>query len=274
MQSNLMPSDPETATRPRTPADVYDEVFVPALFNQFGPLVCALASVSPGDAVLDVACGTGACTLAAVAAAGPTGRVIGLDANPEMLAVARRKPAAVDWRDGRAEDLPFEAGRFDAIVSQFGLMFFTDPAAALSEMMRVLKPGGRLAVAVCDAVERSPGYGAFAALLERLFGAGIADAFRAPFVLGDEERLRALCAEAGIDRPEIVRIEGTVRFASVDALVATERACVWTLGGLLDDAGFDALRSQAATDLAPFAAVDGTVGFTMPALVITASKPG
>ena len=112
--------------------------------------------------MLDVACGTGALTLAAVEAVGPAGHVTGLDANPEMLAVARRKPVAVDWIEGRAEALPFGNGRFDAVVSQFAFMFFDDRPAALAEMMRVLRPGARLAVAVCDAVERSPGYGAFA----------------------------------------------------------------------------------------------------------------
>ena len=61
---------------------------------------------------------------------------------------------------------PCADGSFDAVVSQFGLMFFDDRVAALREMQRVLRPGGRLAVAVCDAVERSPGYGALAALLQ------------------------------------------------------------------------------------------------------------
>jgi ubiquinone/menaquinone biosynthesis C-methylase UbiE len=64
-------------------------------------------------------------------------------------------------------------------------MFFDDRAGALRQMMRVLRPGGRIAVAVCDAVENSPGYAAFAALLDRLFGTAVGDAFRAPFVLGD-----------------------------------------------------------------------------------------
>jgi ubiquinone/menaquinone biosynthesis C-methylase UbiE len=174
-----------TIAAARGPADIYDEAFVPALFAQWGPVVAEAAGVGPGERVLDVACGTGALTLAVADRVGPAGSVVGLDANPEMLAVARRKPTAIEWVEGRAEAPPLPDSSFDAVVSQFGLMFFDDRAGALRQMMRVLRPGGRIAVAVCDAVENSPGYAAFAALLDRLFGTAVGDAFRAPFVLGD-----------------------------------------------------------------------------------------
>jgi ubiquinone/menaquinone biosynthesis C-methylase UbiE len=234
--------------------------------------------------VLDVACGTGALTVAAAdrVAAGDSagdsaggaarGAVLGLDANPEMLAVARRKRPDVEWHEGRAESLPFPDASFDAVVSQFGLMFFNDRVAALREMHRVLRPGGRLAVAVCDALERSPGYAALAALLDRLFGERVGDSFRAPFALGDAAALRAMCEEAGIAEARVARREGTVRFASVDALVSTERACVWTLGGLLDDAQFERLLIEARSVFRPFVDAAGKVAFSMPALLITADK--
>jgi ubiquinone/menaquinone biosynthesis C-methylase UbiE len=154
----------------RGPAEVYDAQFVPALFAHWGPVVAAEANVHEGDRVLDVACGTGALTLAAAEVVGKAGSVVGLDVNPEMLAVARRKPVQIEWLEGRAEDLPLPDNSFDAVVSQFGFMFFEDMPQALREMMRVLRSGGTLAVAVCDAVENSPGYSAFARLLDRLFG--------------------------------------------------------------------------------------------------------
>ena len=256
----------------RSPADVYDEQFVPALFRHWGPVLCDAANITSGQRVLDVACGTGALTVSVADRVAPGGAVLGLDANPEMLAVARRKHADIEWHDGRAESLPFADASFDAVVSQFGLMFFDDRVGALREMQRVMRPGGRLAVAVCDALEHSPGYAALAALLERLFGKGVAEAFRAPFVLGDATALRALCVDADIAEASVIQRQGTVHFSSIDALVSSERACAWTLGGLLDDAQFERLRREAQSTFLPFVHAGGRVAFVMPALLICAAK--
>ncbi|MCZ4316776.1 class I SAM-dependent methyltransferase [Comamonadaceae bacterium G21597-S1] len=255
-----------------SPADVYDEQFVPALFRQWGPVVCDIAHIAPGQKVLDVACGTGALTVEVARRVGSGGAAHGLDASPQMLAVARRKHAAIDWHDGRAESLPFDDAHFDAVVSQFGLMFFDDRVAALREMLRVLRPGGRLVVAVCDALEHAPAYASLARLLDELFGTPVGDAFRAPFVLGDVAVLRAICRDAGLVDAEILQREGIVRFASVDTLVSTERACAWTLGGLLDDAQFARLEREARRRLAPFAGADGVIAFSMPALLVAATR--
>ena len=263
-------SEPARATR--SPAQVYDEFFVPALFGQWGRIVSERAAIAPGERVLDVACGTGALACAAAERVGESGAVTGLDPNEDMLAVAQAKNARIDWRSGRAEALPFADASFERVVSQFGFMFFDDHAEALREMVRVLRPGGRLAVAVCDALDHSPGYAVLAELLRRLFGQTVADAFRAPFALGGRGRLRALCEQAGLADAAIERSDGLVRFASIASLVSTERACVWTLGGLLDDGQFDRLLEEARESLAPFAAADGTVAFVMPALIVVADK--
>jgi SAM-dependent methyltransferase len=261
-----------TPKTPLGPAEVYDAHFVPALFAQWGPVVAAEASVGAGDHVLDVACGTGALTLAVASIVGPTGSVVGLDANPQMLAVARRKDARAEWLEGAAEALPLPDYSFDAVVSQFGLMFFRDRPQAMREMMRVLKPGGRLAVAVCDSVENSPGYNAFAQLLDRLFGREVGDAFRAPFVLGDVEKLRVICNDAGIANAQILQRNGRVRFNSIGALVSTERACAWTLGGVLTDEQFAQLLKESQVVLQPFVTDGAIVEFDMPALIISARK--
>jgi uncharacterized protein (DUF1330 family)/trans-aconitate methyltransferase len=262
----------EGCAPPRSPAEIYDELFVPALFRQWGSVVAQAARLKAGERVLDVACGTGVLAMAAAERVGAGGSVVGLDPSADMLGVARRNSNRIEWLEGRAEAIPLPDASFDAVVSQFGFMFFEDCARGLREMMRVLRPRGRLAVAVCDALEHSPGYAALADLLQRLFGERVADAFRAPFFLGDEERLLSLCAQAGIAAAKVARHAGTVRFASIEALISTERACVFTLGGLLDDAQFARLLQESRAALRPFAGADGKVEFEMPALVVTASK--
>ncbi|GAB4482085.1 MAG: methyltransferase domain-containing protein [Burkholderiaceae bacterium] len=245
---------------------------MPALFAQWGPVVCAAAGVGAGQRVLDVACGTGVLAGAARDCVGPRGAVAGLDPNVEMLAVARRRRHGVEWHEGRAEALPFPDASFDRVVSQFGLMFFDDAPAALREMRRVLRPGGRVAVAVWDALARSPGYAALAALVQRLFGDAVAASFRAPWALGDANRLLDLCEAAGIDGAQVSRHARDVRFASIDALVAAEHACLWTLGGLLDDAQFERLRGEARAALCGHCDADGVTRFALPALIVVAGK--
>ena len=173
----------------RSAAEVYEEFFVPALFREWAPRVAAAAAIRPGQKVLDVACGTGVLAREAASRVAPGGEVCGLDRNEGMLAVARREAPGIAWRQGLAEALPYDARRFDAVISQFGLMFFDDRRRALQEMLRVLRPGGRLAVAVWDRLETSPGYAAMTALLQRLFGERVAAGLRAPFVLGDPDEL-------------------------------------------------------------------------------------
>lgn len=262
----------ETGNVTRTPAQVYEEFFVPALFAQWGNIIADVAGVARGQRVLDVACGTGVLATACVERVGSDGEVVGLDPNDDMLAVARRKPARVDWKSGRAEALPFPDASFDRVVSQFGFMFFEDRVAALREMMRVLRPNGRLTIAVCDALDHSAGYATLAELLHRLFGHSVAEAFRAPFALGDPALLLSICSDAGISNAKVKRHDGNVRFASIADLVATERACVFTLGGLLDNAQFDRLLETAQESLQPFAGSDGKIVFGMPALIVTATK--
>jgi len=256
----------------RSAAEVYDDFFLPALFLEWTERMADAARIAPGQKVLDVACGTGALACEAARRVAPGGKVTGLDPNEGMLAVARRKAPGVEWRVGRAESLPFSDPAFDAVVCQFGLMFFADRVAALKEMWRVLRPGGRFAVAVWDVLEHSPGYASMTALLQRLFGDPIADELRAPFVLGDPEGLRSLCARAGIPDVEIQTPGGTARFPSIEAWVHTDIKG-WTLADLIDDTQYRVLLREAERELRPYVQDDGTVKFHSPAHIVTAAKP-
>jgi SAM-dependent methyltransferase len=252
----------------QNPAMIYDRLFVPALFAQWGPRLAEAAAIGAGDRVLDVGCGTGVLACAAAERVAPDGHVVGIDPSEQMLAVARGKRVDVDWQTGRAEDLPFNNATFDAVVSQFALMFVERKPVAVGEMLRVLRPGGgRLVVAVWDALDRVPGYLAMTELLRSLFGPSIAEAMHAPFTMGDPLALRKLFADAGAREAAVQRHAGSVRFASIDAMVNTERACVWTLGGMLDERQFAQFRQAALHALQPFVQNDGSMEFECPALI-------
>ena len=115
---------------------------------EVGPRVVQAAGVHPGDAVLDVACGTGNAALRAAQAGGD---VVGLDLTPELFDAGRKLAAElhveVDWVQGDAEDLPFEDESFDVVLSTFGCMFAPRHDVTAHELARVLRPGGRLAIA-------------------------------------------------------------------------------------------------------------------------------
>jgi len=221
--------------------------------------------------VLDVGCGTGAMTREAARRAGAEGRVVGLDLNPRMLAVAERVAPEIEWRQGDAGDLRFEDGAFDVVVSQFALMFFPDQVGALRGMWRVLAPGGRLAVAVCGPLADSPGYAALAEVAQRVCTPEVVELLRSPFALGDPERLAGLARAAGIHGAEVRTHRCPVRFPSIDALVQTEvRAS--PIRDIIDDASFDALIRGARETLASWRKDDGEVAFPLPAHVLTARK--
>ncbi|MDQ3632948.1 MAG: class I SAM-dependent methyltransferase [Acidobacteriota bacterium] len=129
-------------------AEIYEEFFIPALFQEWATKVADEAKISAGQNVLDVACGTGVLTREVSTKVGLEGSVVGLDINEGMLAVAEKQSPDIKWKKGAAESIHFEDESFDAVVSQFGLMFFTDKHLAIKEMFRVLKSGGRLAIAV------------------------------------------------------------------------------------------------------------------------------
>jgi SAM-dependent methyltransferase/adenylate kinase family enzyme len=257
-------------------ARAYEALFVPSLIGPYAPIVADTAALRTGDCVLDVACGTGVVTREALRRVGPTGRVTGLDASPGMLAVAREQGRAIEWHEGRAESLPFPDASFDAVVSQFGLMFFVDRVSALAEMRRVLRPGGRLALAVWSSIDAIPAFAAELALFEQFAGSAAADALRGPFVLGDAAALAGLFDAAGLPAAAVETCATTARFPSVRTLVEADlRGWLPLMGVHLPD---DAIaRTLAAADaaLAPYVRPepDGSVTFPTSALVVRWMRP-
>lgn len=254
-------------------ARAYEDLFVPALFGQWAPIVLDAAQVAPGQRVLDVACGTGVLAREAAVRTGPTGAVVGLDPGAGMLAVAEGLAPGIEWQQGTAEVLPFPNDSYDVVVSQFGLMFFSDRAQALREMMRVLTPGGRLAVAVWDSLDTAPGYASEAELLGRIAGPDAADALRAPYVLGDRNELAALFAEAGMASAEIRTIQGTARFPSVRTLVEADlRGWLPLMGVILTEEVIGQILQEAESALSSYVSTDGVVTFNSPAHLVLLTK--
>jgi SAM-dependent methyltransferase len=265
-------SDPTLQSQVQA-ARAYESLFVPALMGQFAPRLVAAAGVRPGDRVLDVACGTGVVARAARSRAGVRGTVTGLDANPGMLTVARELDAAIEWREGRAESLPFADRSFDVVLSQFGLMFFADRQQALQEMLRVVTGGGRVAVAVWDAVGSMPAYAAEIDLIERLAGSQAADALLAPFALGVRRELAELFTGAGATSVTVTTEKGTARFPCVRVMVEADlRGWLPVMGVTLTEEQIARILREAERTLARYAEPGGTTAFELSAHMVVAAR--
>jgi len=255
-------------------ARAYENLHVPALFKQWCPRMLDAAGVEAGDKVLDVACGTGILAREAAARVGSSGRVAGIDPGRGMLAVAREFAPNVEWREASAESLPYRDQSFTAVISQFGLMFFFDRSKALREMIRVLTPGGKLAVAVWDSLENSDAYPIEVEVLERLAGKAAANALRAPFVLGDKDALIALFEGSGVESVAIETVTGKARFPSIKTMVEADlRGWLPVMGVFLSNDKIQSVLEEAETALAEYVTAEGDVVFNAPAHIVTGTKP-
>lgn len=262
--------DTERGQVTQTAAEIYEQFFVPALFQEWTQHVADFAQIKAGQTVLDVACGTGVLTRKVAKYVGINGHAVGLDVNEGMLDVAREKAPHIEWRQGQAENLPFDDNYFDAVVSQFGLMFFENRHKAINEMLRVLHPNQRLVIAVWGELEETLGYSAMVQLLLRLFGEEAANGLRAPYNLGNLQTLCTLFDELDVDY-EIETLVGKAKFPSIADWMFTDIKG-WVLADSIDDAQYQTLLSEAEKELQSFTLEDGRVKFDAPAHIITIVK--
>jgi ubiquinone/menaquinone biosynthesis C-methylase UbiE len=197
----------------------------------FAPITQALiedAEITGRRAVLDLATGPGEPALSIADLIGPEGKVVGTDAVPEMVEAARRERHRrglhnASFEVAFAESLPFPANTFDAVVSRFGVMFFASPVDSVREWLRVLKPGGRIAMAVWHFAERNPFHYIVSQVVERYVDSpppapDSPDAFR----FANPGKLQAVLSKAGVAATS----ERLLRF-SIRASISVEN--FWTL---------------------------------------------
>lgn len=203
---------PEAQPTPN-PAQTYEDYLVPHQFRPWTEELLARATPAPGERVLDVACGTGIVARTVAQRLGENATVTGLDLNPAMIDVARvtaeREGVAITWYVGPADALPFPDTAFDLVLIQQGLQFFPDKVPAVTEVSRVLAPGGRLGTATWAEIAANPFFESLATAVERHLGT---PALQTPFSLGDADALRSILLEAGFVDIAIERVARTVRF--------------------------------------------------------------
>jgi ubiquinone/menaquinone biosynthesis C-methylase UbiE len=239
--------------------EVYERELVPAVFGPWAPIVVELAHPTPGERVVDVACGTGIVARIAAARVGPSGSVAAVDLNPGMLNVARSvtttgDSASIQWHEASADKLPFPNSSFDIAYCQLGLQFFADRPAALREMHRVLVPEGRLALMVWRGIGESPGFQALAEILEKNIGPAAATIMRAPFGLSDASELNQLVEAAGFRDVKIYQRVGTIQFPSIERFVSSYIAGSPLAGHVsqVNDAAREKLRADSAQALGKY----------------------
>jgi SAM-dependent methyltransferase len=180
-----------------TKAEGYDRFFRDITSRLIDPLLDA-ASVGPGSRVLDVATGPG---YVAAAAARRDASVLGVDNSSAMVAMASESHPEIDFRQADVHDLPIEDGAFDAVVANFLILHVGRPEVAVSELARVLAPGGRLALTVWDVPERTRLFDLFLGAVADA-GATAPDAIPAGpdfFRFSDDDEFDALLRGAGLE---------------------------------------------------------------------------
>lgn len=238
--------------------------WAPTLRKWLGPAtdrMLDLAGVASGARVLDVAAGAGDQTLQIASRVGPAGRVLATDISPAILAFAaaaseRAGFGHVTTRAMDGEQLELEDATFDVVVSRVGLIYFPDQQRALSEMRRVLVPGGRVAAIVYSTPARNGFFSAPVAVVRRhaQLGAPVLGQ-PGPFSLGGPGVLEDALARAGFSEIRAERIEAPLRMESAAACLRFEQESFGALHQMLsslDAAGRDTAWEEVGRALGEF----------------------
>jgi len=251
-------------------AESYEARFVPAIFAEWAPRLLDAVEISPGDRVLDVACGTGVVARDAAARVGAE-RVVGVDLNPAMLKVARRIAPDIDWREGDAVALPVDDASFDVATCQMALMFMPDRRAVWADMRRAVRPGGRVGVVVPAALDVQPAYRVFVDVAVAFAGDDARSLLATYWNCGDLDGLVQDIARCGLTDIRSCTIPGTARFESAADFVATEIGSS-PLGERIDADTAAQISTAVAERLGRY---DGPGGFGVPlhCHVVIARRP-
>ncbi len=250
----------------------YHDYLSPVTTQAIGALLDA-AEVGRGTRVLDVATGAG---YAAAAASERGAVVVGVDFSATQLALARRQYPGIEFREGDAGALPFQDGRFDAVISNFGMPHFPDPDAFLHQAFRVLRRGGRLAFSTWASLQESIGLGITYGAVQ---AHGRMDVPLPPgpnfFLFSDPAQCERSLHAAGFQSVTVEKVPQIWRMASPDGLFegimrGTVRAAALLRAQTPEalEVIRDAMR-QAVTAYAR----DGAFELMMPAAVAAAEKP-
>lgn len=256
-------------------AQLYESHLVPLIFEPYAVDLAGRVAARGPHRVLEIAAGTGAVTRQLAVMLEPSCEIVATDLNPAMLDEAKRIGTArpMQWRVADAMQLPLDNGTFDAVVCQFGAMFFPDKAHAFAEARRVLRPGGAFLFNVWDTLESNEFADAITAAMAALFPQDPPRFLaRTPHGYHDASRIRQDLAAGGFSGD--ARIE-TVMFTSraVSAEIPAIAYCQGTpLRAELEarDAGGLARATQAARDELVRRFGDGPVEGQIRALVVSA----
>ncbi len=191
----------------RESAERYQSILTPAILGPFAQALVDVTALQSNEQVVDVGCGTGAAARYAAEAVGNSGRVTGVDVNTGMLEVARSLPAtqgaSIEWREANATQLPLDDHSIDAVLCAQTLQFIKEKNQVLSEMRRVAKSGGRVAISLWCNIEDNPYFYTLVEAITRHIGPEISAGLKSAFALSDVNEIYDLLKEAGFEQVDM-----------------------------------------------------------------------